>query len=204
MLWINAHWHHFAKAGWRFLENATDKITGGSGWLPKGGSYVTLVPPEGSEDYPANTFTLIVETLTGTCGAKCNTDPITETQSLSFELKGPLASASHVALWCSTESAVFVKQPDVAIARGILRLVMKPDTLCTATTLLVRSVFVIHPWNHLSIEMLCISVAVCESRTKVSLVSGAVCCVMCPIDQWIQRRASNTAAIGPLPQSALR
>lgn len=96
------------------------------------------MPPEGSETHPANTFTLIVETLTGTCGAKCNANPITETQSLSFELQGPLASASRVALWCSSESAVFAKQPDVAVAKGMLRLSMKPDTICTATTLLVR------------------------------------------------------------------
>ena len=141
MLWINAHWHHFSKVGWRFLKNATAEVTGGSGWLPGGGSYVTLVPPEGSETHPANTFTLIVETLTGTCGAKCNTDPITETQSLSFELKGPLASTSRVALWCSSESVVFAKQPDVTVTKGMLKLSMKPDTICTATTLLVRHTY---------------------------------------------------------------
>jgi galactosylceramidase len=138
VLWINAHWHHFAQPGWRFLENATAEVTGGSGWLPGGGSYVTLVPPKGSEAHPADTFTLIVETLTGTCGKTCNTEPITETQALSFELTGPLASASRVALWCSSESAVFAKQPDVTVTRGTLRLSMKPDMICTATTLLTN------------------------------------------------------------------
>ena len=128
VLWINAHWHQFAQPGWRFLRNST---SGGSGWLPGGGSYVTLVPPEGSS-LPANTFTMIVETLVGTCGSTCNSDPITETQTLSFALKGPLASARAVAVWCSSEPAVFAKQPQVDVSDGVLRLTMKPDTLCTA------------------------------------------------------------------------
>jgi galactosylceramidase len=132
VLWVNAHWHQFAQPGWRFLKNST---SGGSGWLPSGGSYVTLVPPEGSA-HPANTFTMIVETLVGTCGSRCNSKPIPETQNLSFVLKGPLASTHTVALWCSNESAVFMKQPQVTIMGGVLSLSMKPDTLCTATTLL--------------------------------------------------------------------
>ena len=79
---------------------------------------------------------MIVETLVGTCGSKCNSDPITETQTLRFQLKGPLAATHTVAVWCSSESSVFEKQPPVTVTSGVLSLTMKPDTLCTATTLL--------------------------------------------------------------------
>ena len=41
VVWVNAHWHQFAQPGWRFLKNAS---TGGSGWLPGGGSQVFPLP----------------------------------------------------------------------------------------------------------------------------------------------------------------
>jgi hypothetical protein len=147
VVWINAHWHQFAAPGWRFLANATD---GGCGWLPAGGSYVTLVPPEASA-YPDNTFTLIVETLQGTCGCnskgtcRCDTNPFTTSQSIDFHLKGPLTHTSTVALWCSGEGDVFVKRTPVAVTGGILRITMEPDTICTATTLLGNGTKGRHP-----------------------------------------------------------
>ena len=106
--------------------------------------YVTLVPPKGSP-HPPNTFTMIVETLTGTCGDRCNGTPITAAQKLSFHLQGPLASTQQVVLWCSSESAVFVKQPSVAVVDGVLSLTMQPDMICTATTLLTNGAKGSHP-----------------------------------------------------------
>ena len=144
VVWVNAHWHQFAQPGWRFLENSTEAVAGGSGWLPGGGSYVTLVPPAGSP-HPPSTFTMIVETLTGTCGAHCNSVPITAAQDLTFHLQGPLASVGQVALWCSSAASVFVKQPAVAVVGGVLSLRMEPDTLCTATTLLANGAKGAHP-----------------------------------------------------------
>lgn len=141
VVWINAHWHQFAQPGWRFLKNST---TGGCGWLPGGGSYVTLVPPEESS-LPANTFTMIVETLLGTCGSKCNSAPITKTQSLNFSLKGPLVATRDVVLWCSNEKATFVKKAPLAVTNGVLSLTMEPDTLCTVTTLLTNGSKGEHP-----------------------------------------------------------
>jgi galactosylceramidase len=112
-LWMNAHWHQFANPGWQFLEVSAD---GGSGFLPLNhGSYITLVPPHGAA-YPPNTFTMVVETLQGSCGGKCETLPFSETQQLSFVLKGPLRSTKQVALWCSSVDAVFVKQQPVAVS----------------------------------------------------------------------------------------
>jgi hypothetical protein len=121
----------FVEPGWRFL-----KVGGGSGLLPLGGSYVTLVPPAGSS-LPEGTLTLIVETLTGTCGEnQCNVAyPALATQSLSFDLKGSLSSATSVYLWCSSASAVFVNRGKVPVTGGVLSITMEPDTICTATTL---------------------------------------------------------------------
>jgi galactosylceramidase len=108
-LWMNAHWHQFAAVGWRFLRVGAG---GGAGMLDGGGSYVTLVPPADdlpqavhggiasntSSRYPAGTFTLIVETLTGSCGKQgsCNVDyppGAAAPRVVRFQLAGQLAPA---------------------------------------------------------------------------------------------------------------
>ena len=86
VVWVNAHWHQFAQPGWRFLKRASENKQNtpagassssssggggsgggsGSGWLPAGGSYVTLVPPDGSA-HPPHTFTMVIETLARPC-----------------------------------------------------------------------------------------------------------------------------------------
>jgi galactosylceramidase len=145
-VWVMAHWGQFVQPGWRFLAvaNATARVVGGAGFLAEGGSYVTLVPPSRAlrptgDAYPPSTFVMVIETLQGACGAQggCNVDAFSATQSVAFELRGPLAAARRVALWCSSADAVFVRRPDVPIAAGgVLALTMAPDTICTATTLL--------------------------------------------------------------------
>jgi galactosylceramidase len=142
-LWTYAHWGQFANPGWRYLRVGAD---GGAGLLAGGGSYVTLVPPAAdlaAGRYPAATFTLIVETLAGSCGAQgdCNPQeayPWSGAQNVSFQLRGPLAGAAGlpVQLWCTGRGQLFVRQPPVAVgAGGVLALTMPPDTLCTASTL---------------------------------------------------------------------
>jgi hypothetical protein len=126
--------------------------------LAGGGSYVTLVPPPDGHIIPAKapegqisdsqiqsqisrtsleTFTMIVETLHGSCGHQghCNTKQITATQSLSFALQGPLSNVSTVHLWCSSRETQFVYNGTAKLLAGSLLLVMPPDTICTATTL---------------------------------------------------------------------
>jgi hypothetical protein len=153
VLWVNAHWNQFANPGWRFLQAGPD---GGSGMLAGGGSYVTLVPPpppprdsQGGVSTTAllpsgvassgsgGTFTMIVETLDGSCGKQghCNVGPITATQSLAFALRGPLAATTTVHLWCSSSSQQFVYKGLAKVSNGALVLDMAPDTICTATTL---------------------------------------------------------------------
>jgi hypothetical protein len=99
--------------------------------------YVTLVPPAGST-YPPSTFTLIVETLLGDCGAlgKCNV-PYQDLgpQDLVFDLKGAIAGSGTAHVWCSSSSAVFVKVGTTQVTAGVLKMTMQPDTICTVTTL---------------------------------------------------------------------
>jgi len=134
IVWINAHWHQFANPGWRFLQIGPD---GGAGMLAGGGSYVTLVPPADDASYPPGTFTLIVETLFGSCGTQvhCNVDPITAVQAPAFILGNRFAATHTVHLWCSGSGSYFVYKGIVQPVGGVLTLQMQPDTICTATTL---------------------------------------------------------------------
>eukprot|EP00937_MAST-01D_sp_MAST-1D-sp2_P003472 g3472.t1 len=157
-LWAFAHWHHFVDSGgsggdgsgggaWRFLPVRNDSLAaagtrpGGAGFLAGGGSYVTLVPPASNARayaYPAHAFTLIIETLDGSCGQQghCNVAPISRAQDLTFRLGGALAGAGAADVWCTSPGAPFVRQPRVRVAGGALRLRMPPGALCTATSLL--------------------------------------------------------------------
>jgi len=132
VLWINAHWGQFVQPGWRFLMTSADGSSGGSSMLAEGGSYVTLVPAENDGN-----FTMIVETLDGSCGKQghCNTNPITAHQSLSFALRGSLSQVSEVHLWCSTSAEQFIYRGLAKVEAATLFLEMEPDTICTATTL---------------------------------------------------------------------
>lgn len=134
VLWVTAHWGQFVSPGWRYLAVGPN---GGSGMLRDGGSYVTLVPPVGSK-FPSDTFTLIIETLTGSCTSPSRCDvgyPDLGTQQIEFRLARPLDSARAVYLWCSNETNVFEYQGQVPVSNdGVLAMTMPPDTICTAST----------------------------------------------------------------------
>lgn len=54
-IWVSAHTTQFTQPGWIYLAHNS-----GSGMLPQGGSYVTLVPPNNKN----GDFSLIIETFT--------------------------------------------------------------------------------------------------------------------------------------------
>jgi len=145
VLWMNAHWHWFAKPGWRFLSIGS---TGGAEMLARGyGSYVTLVPPSEAVEagtYPPGTFSLIVETLQGSCGpANCNNvqKPWTDSHNISFSLKGgpyakSLSIITTIFLWCSTAEKQMDYRGTVSLQEGHkFALVMEPDAICTLSTI---------------------------------------------------------------------
>ena len=70
-IWTNAHTCQFVDIGWKYLA-----VGAGSGMLAGGGSYVTLVSPDGRH------FSLIVEKLEGRC-LRC-AGQTTTTETISF------------------------------------------------------------------------------------------------------------------------
>ena len=174
-VWIMAHWGQWVQPGWQYLPNGS-----GSGFLNGGGSYVTLVPPpppttttalsnNSSSSSSSNTnrmfsssssssspgvFTMIVETLDGSCGSNhplCNVPPIRNTQHLTFDLQGslllaPSAVATVIHRWCSNVTNVFERRPSIPVhANGSFSLTMEPDTICTLSTLAANVTKGSHP-----------------------------------------------------------
>ena len=131
-IWLHAHWGQFTQPGWRFLHVPG----GGSGFLTlpgaslHGGTYVTLVPPQG--DPPG--LTVIVETLADTSCLARNSSHF----GLTFTvLPGASMPRPGTALyvWTSSQSALFVQQAPTAIAAdGTFSLTVAPDTLTTVST----------------------------------------------------------------------
>lgn len=139
VLWMNAHWHQFSAPGWHFLPIGP---AGGADLLPNGGgSYVTLV--DSADGGQVRDFSIIVESLDGSCGQQgnCNVAPITATQALEFALDARLAAAAAgsgqtLQVWCSNASMQFVHVGAVqASSSGVVSFSLAPDTICTLTTL---------------------------------------------------------------------
>lgn len=109
-LWIIAHTTQFTQPGWRYLDSAC-------GWLPGGGSYVTLRSPEAKGDY-----SIIIETM----------DARTP-QTLTFRLGAGLSSQPlHV--WTSQEHSQFYRLTKLAAVDGLYRLTVQPEAIYTLTT----------------------------------------------------------------------
>lgn len=110
VLWGYAHVNQFITPGWRFLEN------GGNGHLPAGGTYTTLISPNGKD------FSLIAET-------KGAPDP----QTVRFETTNGL-SPTIIHIWQSTEAEQFLKAADVTADHGSFTITLLPNTVYTITT----------------------------------------------------------------------
>lgn len=106
--------------------------SGGSGDLPGGGTYVTLVPPVGS---PPG-LTVIIETFVAS--SRCMGVKPTAPQALVFALSGgaPLPpSGTVLSVWQTTETALFVQLPDITIAEdGTFAITAEVDAIVTLST----------------------------------------------------------------------
>lgn len=125
-IWTSAHFTQFTQPGWRFLHVPG----GGSGTLPGGGYYATLVPPSTTSD-----FSLIITTLEGTC-LRCS-GPSTTQQTLTFKTAGGLPGAgTTLQVWQTTETAQFVQQPAITIgADSTFTVTVPQDAIVTVSTL---------------------------------------------------------------------
>ena len=107
-LWGYAHYGQFTQAGWTY-------ITGGSGDLAGGGTYVTLKSP--GKDY-----SIIVETRKAT-----------QPQRVRFVVGASLSRAS-LAVWRSNAHDYFARQADLVPVRGAVELTLEPGAVYSLTT----------------------------------------------------------------------
>jgi len=127
-IWTMAHTTQFAEPGWKYLP-----VNSGSGFLPEGGTYVTLVNPRTGD------FSVVVETLVGSCGANdgCRHQPgdAVQPQTLYFRPQGLLAGNHTLRVWRTTAQSWFERLPDITLLDGgLFALTIAPDTITTVTT----------------------------------------------------------------------
>ncbi len=108
-IWATAHTTQFAQPGWQYLDAA-------SGYLPDGGSYVSLRSTDGKN------WSVILETI----GAK-------QPQPVTFRLTGGLAT-TQVHVWETNGTHTFDHVADVTPANGELAYTFDPDSLYSLTT----------------------------------------------------------------------
>ncbi len=123
--WTSAHFTQFTDVGWRFLHVPG----GGSGHLPGGGSYVTLVPAD-----DLSQMTVILHTLQGDC-LRCK-GYATTAQTITFQTANGLPGPGTVLqVWQTTATDQFIKMAPITIAADSTFTVSIPaDAMVTVTT----------------------------------------------------------------------
>lgn len=130
-VWTTAHFTQFTAPGWHFLSVASQ----GSGALPGGGNYATLVPPTGSG------MTVILESLQGDC-LRCKGAP-TSAQSVTFQVTGGAGlpgPGTHLYVWFTNATVSFAQRAPVTIAAdGSFTVFLPADSIMTLTTVATGS-----------------------------------------------------------------
>eukprot|EP01116_Phalansterium_solitarium_P015450 TRINITY_DN3414_c0_g1_i1.p1 TRINITY_DN3414_c0_g1~~TRINITY_DN3414_c0_g1_i1.p1 ORF type:complete len:762 (+),score=180.62 TRINITY_DN3414_c0_g1_i1:87-2372(+) len=126
-IWTSAQFCQFTSPGWIFLGGQ------GSGTLPLGGGYVTLVPGPNQRGKRGTVgdFTLVIQTLEGGGCDQATPSP----QNVTFSLAGHLASASLLYVWSTTEADWFVQQPSITPIGGQFTFFVDAGAMYTMTTL---------------------------------------------------------------------
>ena len=125
-IWTSAQWLQFTKPGWNFLSVPSS----GSGYLPLGGTYVSLTPPSGVG------LTLILETF-GSKAGRCAQKDASGTQNITFvllnsPLPGPGATL-HV--WQTNQTDYFIQLDDITVsADSSFSISIAPFSMITITT----------------------------------------------------------------------
>lgn len=110
-LWAVAHLTQFASPGWIYLEG------GANGYLENGGSYVSLVSPDGQD------VSIVMETVEAK-GA----------ETIRLNLVGSYAE-SPLYIWRTDSANWFVKQPEVLYPQsGVVELLVEKGCIYTLTT----------------------------------------------------------------------
>jgi galactosylceramidase len=107
-LWAYAHYGQFVKVGWKYLDGACGRLSGG-------GSYVTLA--SGAD------YSIIIETK----GCAQN-------QKVAFNVQGGL-STGKVCVWRSNDRQQFVKVEDLTPVSGSFSLTLEPNSIYSLSTI---------------------------------------------------------------------
>lgn len=132
-IWMTAHTTQFTEIGWNYLKHGH-----GSGHFVYGGSYVSLVSPDGKD------LTVVIETMSHD-HSECIRPPLPPysviKQNVILQLAGSFASITSLNVWNSSlrfdgqESPLFIKQDLVKVVNGSIYLTLNVDEVITLTTL---------------------------------------------------------------------
>ncbi|CAL1528206.1 unnamed protein product [Lymnaea stagnalis] len=131
-IWLTAHTTQFTDIGWNYLKHGS-----GVGKLPKGGSYVGLVSPDGGQ------MTIVIETMTHN-HSLCIRPPLpkydVQPQNVIITIKGSFAQIAEMNVWYSklgfngAPNIMFQKQSSLKFKNGQAELQLGLDEVLTLTT----------------------------------------------------------------------
>jgi len=132
-IWVSAHTTQFAQPGWVYLAHGS-----GSGLLPKGGSYVTLVPPNNQK----GDFSLIIETFThdlSVCVRPSLANFTVTPQTVTFQIAGGLKATSPLYVWYTHldvlgDNTYFEQIKTITPTNGQFTLDLDLDSVVTIST----------------------------------------------------------------------
>jgi hypothetical protein len=153
-IWASAHTTQFTEVGWLYSA-----LGAGSGWLPQGGSFVTLVPPPaaaavagsdptaGAGTDAGPTMTMVIEKM-DPAKSKCEWEGVgnsttPQNETASFQLHGALATIKSLNVWRSrigsagvySHGEVFQGLAPIAVdATGRFSIELCADCVFTLTT----------------------------------------------------------------------
>ncbi|XP_071090451.1 galactocerebrosidase-like [Haliotis cracherodii] len=126
-VWLAAHTAQFTEPGWQYLRHGA-----GVGRLAGGGTFVSLVSPDGED------FTIILETVQQNYTGP---ESVVKPQNVTLQLKGTLRNVTRFNVWFSQltdptgASVLFEQRPPLKVVDGVLNLDLQPDQVYTFTTL---------------------------------------------------------------------
>ncbi|XP_071090488.1 galactocerebrosidase-like [Haliotis cracherodii] len=132
-IWITAHTTQFTEIGWHYLAHGS-----GVGNFSGGGSYVSLVSPDGKN------LTIVIETMSHDHSV-CTRPPLSpytvSQQNVTLVLKGSFRNITTLNVWRTRfqyggkASTVFRKLRPVKVRRNRVKLQLLPDEVYTLTTM---------------------------------------------------------------------
>eukprot|EP00730_Choanoeca_flexa_P007258 TRINITY_DN12302_c0_g5_i1.p1 TRINITY_DN12302_c0_g5~~TRINITY_DN12302_c0_g5_i1.p1 ORF type:complete len:844 (+),score=126.15 TRINITY_DN12302_c0_g5_i1:279-2810(+) len=129
-VWASAHTTQFTERGWKLLVHGQ-----GAGFLPKGGSYITYVSPDGRD------FSIVIETMLLNASECIRNNPTkawnVSPQNITFELVD-LPTVSSLSVWRSVlfgrTTFAFRPEADAIVRNSRVTVYVEPNSQLTLST----------------------------------------------------------------------